>query len=147
MFFFMYALILVFLFFSSMKVKNEVEVDSVCMRIQNIAINGSFILFVMMGHLSSYTENFPFLDSISIKFVRLVGQYVVSPFLFFIDFCIVSLFGKDEGMNARLESLFEMTGTRGSFFKNDFDVLDNTYEMTYRPFKPAILSVLEKYHE
>ena len=63
------------------------------------------------------------------------------------QFGIVPLSGKDAGMNARLESLFEMTGTGDRFLKNDFDVLDSTYEITGMPFKSAILSALEQSYE
>ncbi|MBD5441612.1 MAG: polysaccharide pyruvyl transferase family protein [Treponema sp.] len=62
-------------------------------------------------------------------------------------FGVVALSGKDAGMNARHESLFEMTRTGDRFLKNDFDVLDNTYEMTDMPFKSTILSALEQSYE
>ena len=62
-------------------------------------------------------------------------------------FGVVALSGKDAGMNERHESLFEMTRTGDRFLKNDFDVLDNTYEMTDMPFKSTILSALEQSYE
>ena len=95
MFFFIYVLILAFLFFSGMKIRKGIEIDSVCTRTRTASINGFFILLVMMSHLSSYTEDFPFLDSIVIKLVRLMGQYMVSTFLFFSGFGVYTSVMRD----------------------------------------------------
>lgn len=97
MFFFIYAIVLDFLFLSSMKISKGMEIDSVCTRMQTTTINGFFILLVTMSHLSSYTKDFPFLDSIVIRLVGLVGQYMVSTFLFFSGFGVFTSIMKSNG--------------------------------------------------
>ena len=84
MFYSVFYLISFLLLITSIRIKSEISDAEVCSKRNTTSINGFFILLVFASHLSGYTiDTGQKIDLVVIKFMGLLGQYIVACFLFF----------------------------------------------------------------
>lgn len=60
------------------------------------AINGIFVALVFMSHFSGYVDNFSNIDFVYLKFNRLLGECVVSTFLFYSGYGMMEQIKKEK---------------------------------------------------